>query len=513
MNKLHSIKLSVLLEGIAEVMPEADCNITSLTLDSREAKSGTLFVALKGTRQHGLDYAAAVERQGAVAIIWEADGLTKPTKLGIPQFEVADLREHLGEISNRFFGSVTQELNMVGITGTDGKTSVSHFIAQAMNDSAVIGTLGIGSLTDLQTATHTTPDVISVHRSLAALKDKNIKTVAMEVSSHALDQGRVAGVAFDVAVLTNLSRDHLDYHKTIEAYAEAKEKLFDWEGLKAIVVNLDDEFGRKMASRGVAETTLERSDDDPKGEMKSSPKSRGVIAYGIGQLSDYPQGSLVAVNAKFTHKGISADIHFAGEQGALNASVLGRFNLSNLLAALGAMLALGDSLESALEKLNQVETVAGRMEKVADSDVLAVVDYAHTPNALETVLKALREHTENNLICVFGCGGDRDSGKRPMMAKIAEDNADTVIVTDDNPRTENPKLIMKDIMAGFARPSAAVIEHDRAAAINTALSQAKRGDTVLIAGKGHEKVQILANGSIPFSDRDHANKVLQELAA
>ena len=490
MNKQHGIKLSVLLKGIVKVMPEADCDIISLTLDSREAQAGTLFVALKGTQQHGLDYAAAVEKQGAVAIIWEADGVTKSSKLAIPQFEVADLRKQLGEISNRFFGSVTQELNMVGITGTDGKTSVSHFIAQAMNDSAVIGTLGIGSLTDLQTATHTTPDVINVHRSLAALKDKNIKTVAMEVSSHALDQDRVAGVAFDVAVLTNLSRDHLDYHKTIEAYTEAKEKLFDWEGLKTIVVNLDDEFGRKMAS-----------------------KSGGVIAYGIGQLADYPQGSLVAVNAKFTHKGISADIHFAEEQCTLNASVLGRFNLSNLLAALGAMLALGDSLESALERLNQVETVAGRMEKVADSDVLAVVDYAHTPNALETVLKALREHTENNLICVFGCGGDRDSGKRPMMAKIAEDNADTVIVTDDNPRTENPKLIMKDIVAGFARPSAAVIEHDRAAAINAALSQAKRGDTVLIAGKGHEKVQILASGSIPFSDREHANKVLQELAA
>lgn len=498
MTKPNSKKLSGLLEGIVKVIPGMDSDITSLTLDSREAEAGTLFVALKGTQQHGLDYADAVAKQGAVAIIWEADGLTQSTDLGIPQFEVVDLREHLGEISNRFFGSPTQALNMIGITGTDGKTSVSHFIAQAMKDSAVIGTLGIGSLSDLQTATHTTPDVISVHRSLAELKDKNIKTVAMEVSSHALDQGRVAGVSFDVAVLTNLSRDHLDYHKTLEAYAEAKEKLFDWNGLKAIVVNLDDEFGRKMALKsGGASATL----------------SRTVIAYGIGQLADYPEDSLVAVNAEFTHAGISADIHFAGEKAQLNASVLGRFNLSNLLAALGAMLALGDSLESALARLNQVETVAGRMEKVADADVLAVVDYAHTPNALETVLKALREHTENNLICVFGCGGDRDTGKRPMMAQIAEANADVVIVTDDNPRTENPELIMKDIVAGFISPSSVVIEHDRATAISKALTQAKRGDTVLIAGKGHEKVQILATGSIPFSDREHANKVLLELAA
>ncbi|GAA0426216.1 UDP-N-acetylmuramoyl-L-alanyl-D-glutamate--2,6-diaminopimelate ligase [Cocleimonas flava] len=490
MNKLFPTKLSVLLEGIAQVTPALECDITSITLDSREAKAGTLFVALKGTQQHGLNYANDVAKQGASAIVWEKDGITESSELNIPQFEITNLRDFLGEISNRFFGSVSESLNMIGITGTDGKTSVSHFIAQAMNDSAVIGTLGIGSLDDLQTATHTTPDVFSVHESLVALKAKNIKTVAMEVSSHALDQGRVAGVAFDVAVLTNLSRDHLDYHKTLEAYAEAKEKLFDWAGLKAIVVNLDDKFGRKMAL-----------------------KSGGVIAYGVGQLTDYPEGSLVAVNAKFTHKGISADIHFAGKQAKLNASVLGRFNLSNLLAALGAMLALGDSLESALARLNHVETVAGRMEKVADSDVLAVVDYAHTPNALETVLKALREHTENNLICVFGCGGDRDAGKRPMMAQIAEANADVVIVTDDNPRTENPELIMKDIVAGFINPSAAVIEHDRASAISKALTQAKRGDTVLIAGKGHEKVQILATGSIPFSDREHANKVLLELAA
>ncbi|PID33698.1 MAG: UDP-N-acetylmuramoyl-L-alanyl-D-glutamate--2,6-diaminopimelate ligase [Thiotrichales bacterium] len=484
------MKLSVLLAGIVKVAPEMDCDVTSLTLDSREVEAGALFVALKGTQQHGLDYAEAVSKQGAVAVIWEADHSTESTQLAIPQFEVENLRAHLGEIASRFFGAVTQTLNIIGITGTDGKTSVSHFIAQAMDNSAVIGTLGIGSLDKLRAATHTTPDVISVHKSLAELKAENIETVAMEVSSHALDQGRVAGVEFDVAVLTNISRDHLDYHKTLEAYVEAKEKLFNWKGLKAIVVNLDDNFGKKMAS-----------------------KWGGVIAYGIGELADVSAHYLMAVNAKFTHKGITADIHYAGEQSTLNVSVLGRFNLSNLLAALGAMLALGDSLKSAVEKLNQVETVAGRMEKVADSDVLAVVDYAHTPNALETVLKALREHTQNNLICVFGCGGDRDAGKRPLMARIAEDNADIVIVTDDNPRTENPEVIVKDIVAGFVRSSSFVVEHDRASAISRALTQAKPGDTVLIAGKGHEEIQILATGSIPFSDRDYAKKVLQELAA
>ena len=312
----------------------------------------------------------------------------------------------------------------------------------------------------------------------------------MEVSSHGLDQGRVANVAFDVAVLTNLSRDHLDYHETVEAYADAKEKLFAWPNLKALVLNLDDAFGRKMAQ-----------------------KWGGVIGYGIGKAKDYPQGSLVAEDAIFTSKGLSAKIVYGAESGQLNAAVLGRFNLSNLLAALGAMLALDFSLVDALSQLNKVHTVAGRMEKVSDADVLAVIDYAHTPNALETVLKALREHTQNKLICVFGCGGDRDAGKRPLMAQIAEKYADVVIVTDDNPRTENPEKIMQDIISGFTYPEKANIQHDRSTAIRQALTQAKKGDTVLIAGKGHENIQILATGNIPFSDREQANKVLQEIAA
>jgi UDP-N-acetylmuramoyl-L-alanyl-D-glutamate--2,6-diaminopimelate ligase len=367
---------------------------------------------------------------------------------------------------------------------------VSHFLAQAIEKSAVIGTLGIGPLANLQTATHTTTEVINVHKNLAMMKAREIKTVAMEVSSHALDQGRVDNVAFDVAVLTNLSRDHLDYHKTVEAYAEAKGKLFSWPNLKGLVINLDDEFGLKVAQ-----------------------KWGSVMGYGVGQVQDYPNGSLVAENAKFSSNGISAEINFGGYKGKLNAAVLGRFNLSNLLAAIGVMLALDFSLDDALGQLNKVNTVAGRMEKVSDADVLVVVDYAHTPNALETVLKALREHTQNKLICVFGCGGDRDTGKRPLMAEIAEKYADIVIVTDDNPRTERPEKIIKDIVTGFSQPQTISIQHDRSLAIRQALTQAEKGDTVLIAGKGHENIQILATGSIPFSDREQANKVLRELAA
>lgn len=487
--------LSTLLDGIAKISAEKDCEISSITIDSREAVHGSLFVALKGTQQHGLDYASAVAEQGASAIIWESDETVEVQELSLAQLEINDLREVLGEVANRFYNSPSQKLNVVGITGTDGKTSISHFVSQALESCAVMGTIGIGLLDDLQAATHTTPDVINTHKNIATMQSQNIQSLAMEVSSHALDQGRVAGVNFDVAVLTNLTRDHLDYHGTVEAYAEAKAKLFAWPDLKALVLNLDDEFGRKML------------------EKWEGVFSGSIIAYGVGAVTDYPADSLVAENAVFDNSGISAQIHFEGQQVELNAGVLGRFNLSNLLATLGAMLGLGQSLEDAVAQLCKVETVPGRMEKVSDTDVLTVVDYAHTPNALETVLKALREHTQNKLICVFGCGGDRDTGKRPMMAKIAEDNADVVIVTDDNPRSENPETIMQDIVAGFINPDEINVEHDRASAIDKALKTAKSGDTVLIAGKGHENVQILATGTVPFSDREQANKVLQELVA
>ncbi|MEH6456102.1 MAG: UDP-N-acetylmuramoyl-L-alanyl-D-glutamate--2,6-diaminopimelate ligase [Cocleimonas sp.] len=495
--------LSLLLKGVVPISVEQDCEITSLTIDSRDVVKGSLFVALKGTQQHGLNYASSVAEKGAAAIIWESDVNTQTQNLELPQIEVNDLRDNLGEIANRFYSSPSQSLNVIGITGTDGKTSVSHFIAQSLNNCAVMGTLGIGLLSDLQTATHTTPDVITTHKNIATMELQQIKSVAMEVSSHALDQGRVAGVNFDVAVLTNLTRDHLDYHGTVEAYAEAKAKLFAWSDLKALVLNLDDEFGVEMAQKwgcvfNNASTTAYQTQ---------------IIGYGVGSIADYPANSLVAVNAEFNSSGLSAQIHFDGQVAELKASVLGRFNLSNLLAALGAILALGDSLQNAVTELNKVHTVAGRIEKVSDADVLAVVDYAHTPNALETVLKALREHTQNQLICVFGCGGDRDAGKRPLMAKIAEANSDVVIVTDDNPRSEDPQIIMKDIVAGFIYPAKATVEYDRATAIRLALKQASSGDTVLIAGKGHENYQILASGTIDFSDREEANKALQELAA
>jgi len=491
--------LSTLLQDVATVPAQSDCLVTHITQDSRAVGEGSLFVALSGGQVHGLDYAKQAMQQGASAILAELDDDKPLPALGIPVIGLPDLRKKLGKIADRFYQSPSQKLNVVGITGTDGKTSVSHFMAQAINNSAVIGTIGIGAVDNLEQATHTTPDVINVHKTLAEMVQQGIKTVAMEVSSHALDQGRVEGVAFDVAVLTNLSRDHLDYHKTLPAYAAAKAKLFSWQGLDALVINLDDEFGQQIAA------------DFSSKRVKSG--GGVLIGYGIGHKNDYPEGSLIAQNVQLTQQGLSADISYAGQTGKLEAAVLGRFNLSNLLASLGSMLALGFPLDDALTQLNQVHTVSGRMEKVPGASFLTVVDYAHTPNALETVLSALREHTRNKLICVFGCGGDRDTGKRPLMAAVAEQQADVVIVTDDNPRTESPQKIMQDIVAGFTNPAAVIIEHDRAKAIKIALQQAQQGDAVLIAGKGHENVQILASGCQSFSDREQASKVLQELAA
>ena len=492
----HTLSLSTLLAGIVEAAP--DVPVSGLTLDNRAIQPGMAFVALRGTRQHGLDYAEAAVNAGASVVLFEPEDGLQPPCLSVDMIPVPSLREHLGILADRFNASPSAELFMVGVTGTDGKTSVSHFVAEALNASiqgdklqtAVIGTLGIGVPGALQAATHTTPDALTVHALLRDLRDTGFQTVAMEVSSHALDQGRVKGVRFDVAVLTNLTRDHLDYHGTVEAYAEAKRKLFHWPDLKAVVLNLDDAFGRHLAD-------------------ELSGQSLQIIGYGVGKVEDYPAGTLVATDPVFDHAGIRATVHGAQGQGVLQAPVLGQFNLHNLLAALGVLLAKCVAWAEALQRLQHVWVVPGRMERVADDGKLVVVDYAHTPGALQQVLKAVRVHTRGRLLCVFGCGGDRDRGKRPLMAKIAESDADVVIITDDNPRSENPQQIFEDIMQGIHNKAGVTLEHDRAQAIRLAIGQAQPGDTVLIAGKGHETVQILANGTVPFDDRIQAAQALQ----
>jgi len=501
-----TISLRALLQNVDDVMTSSypDIELSEMTLDSREVSEGYVFVALKGTNEHGLKYAVAAEQSGAVAVLWDHDETVKVPKLSIPLIAIKDLPASLGGIAARLYDHSGQPLQIVGITGTDGKTSVSHFLAQAMNASGgacgVIGTLGIGDPDALEKATHTTPDVISVHKNLQRLSERGNRCVAMEVSSHALDQQRVAAVKFDVAVLTNLTRDHLDYHGTVEAYADAKARLFLDCQPKAAVLNLNDDFGVSIG-QALQQTEV------------------AVYGYAHGESKDYTQNVLLASNAKFDHEGLRADITYLGESHHLKAAVLGDFNLSNLLAATGALIALGNSAEEALAMVSKASTVPGRIEKVEHStsqgssqNFLAVVDYAHTPGALESVLKALRVHCTGRLICVFGCGGDRDNGKRPLMAAVAERLADIIIVTDDNPRYEDPKQIMQGIMAGFDQPDSVEVMHDRAAAINKAITIADAGDVVLVAGKGHEQSQLTQGRELPFDDRKQIIAALAQLA-
>lgn len=497
----QAVSLQDLLAGISTADAIPEIHITGLELDNRFIQAGMAFVALQGTQQHGLHYAAAAVNAGAVVVLYEPEvNLTLPD-LAVNLVAIPNLRQHLGKIARYFYQQADKDLFMVGITGTDGKTSVSHFVAEALNAqpearTALIGTIGIGIPGQLRSSTHTTPDVLSMHRLLGELSAEGCDSVAMEVSSHALDQGRVDGLHYDVAVLTNLTRDHLDYHGTVEAYAEAKRKLFVWPGLKTAVLNLDDAFGQRLAA-------------------ELSPSATQVLGYGIGQPEDYPAGSLVATDELFDHAGIHAQLHYADEQAALQATVLGRFNLHNLLAAAGVLLAKGFSLQETVQRLQRVNVVAGRMERVhsdAAAGRLVIVDYAHTPGALQQVLQAARVHTRKKLLCVFGCGGDRDKGKRSLMAQMAESGADVVVITDDNPRTEDPTQIVEDIMKGITNKKYVVCKHDRAQAIRLAVSQAEEGDTVVIAGKGHEQMQILADCTVPFDDREQAAQALQECA-
>ena len=491
-------------ELLTEITADSLLNrqVSGFALDNRLLQPGMGFVALQGTQQHGLAYAEAAVAAGAVVILYEPVADIIVPECQVPVIAITNLAEKLGGLAAEFYAHPSRSMSMIGVTGTDGKTSVTHFIAEAMQSlgkqSAVMGTIGIGRPGALQTATHTTPDAISVHAHLKELMAVNIDMVAMEVSSHALDQGRVNAVNFDIAVLTNLTRDHLDYHHTEAAYAEAKRKLFHWDGLRAAVLNLDDAFGRSLTD-----------------ELNSSDVQ--VLGYGVGDVTAYPANTLVATHANFDHNGICAQISSPWGEGELKAAVLGRFNLDNLLATLGVLLLQDYDLEAALVAISTVQTVPGRMERVTianqQKELLTVVDYAHTAAALHSVLSAVRAHTRRELICVFGCGGDRDAGKRPLMAQAAEQGADQVIVTDDNPRNENPAAIFADIRQGFMQPTGIYFEHDRSQAIHEAICRAEAGDTVLIAGKGHETVQIVQQENRPFDDREQARKALQECAA
>jgi UDP-N-acetylmuramoyl-L-alanyl-D-glutamate--2,6-diaminopimelate ligase len=462
---------------------------TGLAVDSRKVRAGNLFLAFPGTRDDGRRHIPEAIAAGASAVLWETGDFTWNEGWRIPHFAVPDLRNRLGEIASRFYDQPSQAMWVAGVTGTNGKTSCAHWIAQSMNrlgrKTAVMGTLGNGFPGELEATTNTTADAVTLQASLAAYRDAGAAGCVMEVSSHGIEQGRVSHVNFDVALLTNLSRDHLDYHKTMEAYAASKAKLFHWPNLKHAVINLDDRFGKQLAD------SIDRSKVE-------------VLGYGFGA------GEIAGERLELTTRGLSLEIRTPWGAAQLKSSLLGAFNAANLLGTLGVLISARIDLQDAVDALARVEPVAGRLQKVnVPGAPLVVIDYAHSPDALEKALQTLRASLsgDGKLYCVFGCGGDRDPGKRPLMGEVATRLADQVIITSDNPRSENPRQII-DAIARGARPNYQ-IEEDRAAAIRAALEMAGASDVVLIAGKGHETYQEIGGRKLPFDDADIARRLLR----
>ncbi len=421
----------------------------------------------------------------------EAPAAAAPS-LGVPVIWIDRLHAQVGEIASRFYGRPSEAMHVVGVTGTNGKTSTVQLIAQALHHlgyrSATIGTLGAGLHGQVEEGERTTPDAIHVQELLASFRDAGATHVAMEVSSHALEQGRVGAVTFGTAVFTNLTRDHLDYHGSMEAYGDAKAKLFGWPTLTHAVINVDDAFGRELLGR-------------------TPDRVRKLRVSAAGDLASDVRASNIVTSAE----GIRFDLHTPWGARAVQTHLIGRFNVDNLLAVAAVLGALGESFDRMIDAVSALQPVNGRMSRLGGhrGQPLVVVDYAHTPDALEQSLHAVRAHCEGRLICVFGCGGERDAGKRPLMGAIAERLADVAIVTDDNPRGENGDAIVAQIMAGFAHPDAAVVQRDRALAIAEALRIARPGDAVLIAGKGHETYQEGAAGKRPFDDLAVARAALE----
>lgn len=499
--------LKALLNGLVSVnTDDIDISVTGLALDSREVVSGDMFIALAGAKQHGLTHAEQALNSGACAVIFDPAGngwqlaatLQRNTVIDVPMVAVENLGIKLGELATRFYSDPSQFMTVIGITGTNGKTSCSQFLSQMLNDCGIIGTLGWGEWGKLNKTLNTTPDALAIQKILAELLKNKKCTVAMEVSSHGLEQGRVNGVKFKGAVFTNISRDHLDYHGTMDAYVQAKLELLNKPGLVFAVVNLDDIYSNQIIAAVPESVTLWQF------------SARGKIAESGECVS--------AENILHKADGIEFDLRWQDQFQRLKVPLYGDFNVENVLAVLTVMLAMGISLNESVQRLTNIKPVDGRMERFGtEADPLVFVDYAHTPDALDKVLSSLRKHCKQALWVVFGCGGNRDTGKRAQMGKIAESWADHVVITDDNPRYENGLDIVNDILAGCSSTardngSAAIgtepvrsakieVIQNRERAIQKVVTSAAQNDCVVIAGKGHEQYQESNGICVPFSDR------------
>lgn len=500
-----ALLLGDLLAGIVESGEHARLPVYGLAGDSREVRPGSLFLARSGLRSHGMQFLQQVEQAGAVAVLAEPGGDWDRLRLArvagnaaVPVIMVSSLGQYAGLIAARFFGHPSQSLRVIGVTGTNGKTSITHFLASALSRrirAGVIGTLGNGLLGQLLPATHTTPDAIELQAELARQLGLGTKAVAMEASSHALDQGRINGTLVHTAVFSNLSRDHQDYHGSMTAYGEAKAALLRRPGLTLAVVNSDDEFGSRLLA-----------------EVR-----RKAMTIAVGSRPDtHQQGDCFIRQRRLIadERGLQIGIQSSWGEAELRTSLLGRFNAQNLLLCLAVLLGWDMPLLAALDLVQNLQPVPGRMTLLGGGALpRVVVDYAHTPDALEQVLESLREHVPGQLICVFGCGGERDRGKRPLMGEVAQRLADHVLITDDNPRGEDGQMIVADIIEGMQPDQRVGIQRDRAQAIRRAISMAGRDDLVLVAGKGHEQYQLVGDQRLAFSDLEQVQQALREYGA
>jgi UDP-N-acetylmuramoyl-L-alanyl-D-glutamate--2,6-diaminopimelate ligase len=458
--------------------------VTDLVLDSRQVRPGAAFVAIPGAREHGLVYARRALELGAAIVLYEpAVGLAAPQ----PSIAVPGLKARLGELARAFYPEASTT-TLIGVTGTNGKTTVAYLLAQALcqpqRACAYIGTLGYGVPPAVTPHGMTTPDCLTLHRELAEL---GTPRAALEVSSHALSQERIAGLSFHTAVFTNLTRDHLDEHGDFTSYGNAKRKLFRRKGLQYAVLNADDAFAATVASD---------------------------LPHGCVPIRTSLCGAAVELSARLTRcdfRGLELDITGEFGAGKLVSPLIGAFNAENLLVALGALLAQGMAMPAACAALGVAKPAPGRMEVLGGppDKPWVVIDYAHTPDALQRVLATLEAAATGELWCVFGCGGDRDRGKRLMMGAVAADLADRLVLTDDNPRSEDPAEIVREIRVGVGEHPRVSVVHDRRLALKTAIERARPGDVVLVAGKGHEGEQIVGNERRPFSDRAVAAELLE----
>ena len=491
------MRLSTILQQVVHLPPEADCEFSRLILDSRNAQPGDVFIALKGTQTDGRKFIKNAFESGVAAVLVEAEDAGDNIEIqnNTPVITISALRLHLGDIAAAFYGHPARHMKMFGITGTNGKTSCTHFLAQALQyfqiPCGVMGTLGSGLFGSLGEPGLTTPDPITLHAELKDFINLGAKATAMEVSSHSIDQGRINGIAFEAGIFTNLTQDHLDYHGTMAAYEEVKKRFFTTYPVRHVVINADDAYGLAWLN-----------------EMNHP----SLFAYGLQQRS-LPETIpyIYAENIHLSLTGMRAHVVSPWGSGDLALPLVGKFNLSNTLAVLAVLCLQEIPFHDALQALSQLKAVPGRMQLLCGQHKpLVVVDYSHTPDSLQQALQALRFHTKGRLICVFGCGGNRDAVKRPLMAKIAEQLSDQVIVTNDNPRHEDPEIIAQQIISGFRYPDRVEVILERSKAIEKSIQCAAENDCILIAGKGAEQYQQIGDVKHPFDDISYANNILNE---